>query len=110
MHTVLDGSLFRVYEILSMVTGYVVSVGFMRSTELWVLNGTLSSRALRAVVLGAAFSLHYWMLAAERKLMRPPWRCLIISCGAFLFHVIWYVWFFCAEEIIDSWTNEHSSV
>ena len=35
-----------------MVTGYVFSVGYMRSTELWILKGTLSSRALLAVVLG----------------------------------------------------------
>ena len=110
MHTVPDGSLFEVYEILNMATEYVFSVGSMRRTELWILNGTLSSHVLLAVVLGAAFGLHCWMLAAERKLMRPPWRFLMISSGAFLFLAIWYVWLFCAEKIVDSWTNWHASV
>ena len=110
MDTVLDGSLIRVYEILNMATEYVFSVGSMRRTELWILNGTLSSRPLLAVVLGAAFGWHCRMLAAERKLLRHPWRFLMISSGAFLFLVIWYVWLFCAEKIIDLWTNWHASV
>ena len=100
MHTVHDGSLFRVYEILSMVTGYVFSVGFMRSTELWILNGTLSSRALLAVVLDASFGWHCRMPAAEQILLRPLWLFSMSSSGAFLFLVIWYVWLFCAEKFI----------
>ena len=110
MHTVLDGSLFRVFEILNMATESAFSVGFMRSTELWILNGTLSSRALLAVVLDAAFGWHCRMPAAEQKLLRPPWLFLMSSSGAFLFLVIWYVWLFCAEKIIDSWTNWPASV
>ena len=110
MHTVLGGNLFRVYNILNIATCYVFPVSSMRSTELWILNGTLSSRALLALVLGAAFGLHCRMLAAERKLSRPPWRFLMISSGAFLFLAIWYVWLFCAEKIVDSWTNWHASV
>ena len=110
MHTVLDGSLLRVFEILNMATESAFSVGFMRSTELWILNGTLSSRALLAVVLDAAFGWHCRMPAAEQILLRPPWLFSMSSSGAFLFLVIWYVWLFCAEKIIDSWTNWPASV
>ena len=88
MHTVLDGSLFRVFEILNMATESAFSVGFMRSTELWILNGTLSSRALLAVVLDAAFGWHCRMPAAEQILLRPPWLFSMSSSGAFLFLVI----------------------
>ena len=42
----------RVYEILNMAIEYVFAVGSMRSTELCILNGTLSSRELLTVVLG----------------------------------------------------------
>ena len=110
MHTVLDGSLLRVFEILNMATESAFSVGFMRSTELWILNGTLSSRALLAVVLDAAFGWHCRMPAAEQILLRPPWLFSMSSSGAFLFLVIWYVWLFCAEKIIDLWTNWPASV
>ena len=72
MHTVLDGSLLRVYEILSLATERVFSAGSMRGTELWILSGTLISFALLALVLDAAFGWHCRMLAAERKLLRTP--------------------------------------
>ena len=110
MHTVLNGSLFRVFEILNMATESVFSVGCMRSTELWILNGTLSWRALLAVVLDAAFGWHCRMPAAEQILLRHPWLSSMSSSGAFLFLVIWYVWLFCAEKIIDLWTNWPASV
>ena len=110
MHTVLDGSLLRVFEILNMATESAFSVGFMRSTELWILNGTLSLRALLAMVLDAAFGWHCRMPAAEQILLRHPWLSSMSSSGAFLFLVIWYVWLFCAEKIIDLWTNWPASV
>ena len=110
MRTVLDGSLFRVYEILSMVTGYVFFCWVHAKHRIvdseWhaffacpTCSGprrrfrlALSDACRRADIVEtplAIFDEHQW---------RIP-----LSCD-------WYVWLFCAEKIIDLWTNWPASV